>query len=367
MITHAGRTVSFPFAVVLSLAFLTCCLGVPAAEATSVLTTEQMQADLRVLIDTVGAVHPALTDNVARQAFTYRAEKLLDDITEPLPLGAYSLLAARVMRMLPEPDAHTMVGFPSDDLVLPVTFDWVRDGLVITRATADAPLRPGDDVVSIGGLSSDDLLMGLRSFISAENDHWIQVRGKKLLPYRYILDALGAVSDDGAVAIVVRRSSDTAGDVDLHVTLSFTAPNAEDPWLTQLAYRFTGTGPATVRTPRPSKPELIFTGDLYILTSSQTFSSSAWLAVVMSDNDLATIIGEPTGSAPSGYGDILFFDLPETGLTYVVSHKYWIRPDPTRAPSDTLLPDVLIPTTIDDIRTYRDPQLEWVRSALPSD
>ena len=135
--------------------------------------------------------------------------------------------------------------------------------------------------------------------------------------------------------------------------------------LTRLGFRLFAPRSRSVHTPRPVDPELIFDGDLCVLTSEQTFSSGLWIGAVLSDNGLATVVGESTGGAPSGYGDILTFQLPETGLRFFVSHKRWIRPDPSRDPADTLMPDQLVPTSADDIRLQRDPQLEWVRAAPP--
>lgn len=82
-----------------------------------------------------------------------------------------------------------------------------------------------------------------------------------------------------------------------------------------------------------------YSGDIVVLTSRATFSSAADFATVLSDNHLATIVGEPPGSAPTGAGDIVVFQLPNSGLFMQVSYKEFVRPDPTRARS-TLEVDV---------------------------
>ncbi|MBO8162013.1 MAG: hypothetical protein H0Z24_10335, partial [Thermosipho sp. (in: Bacteria)] len=45
-----------------------------------------------------------------------------------------------------------------------------------------------------------------------------------------------------------------------------------------------------------SNEDLIYKGRIYVLTSSYTFSSGNWFAVVIRDNNLGTIVGEPTGN-----------------------------------------------------------------------
>lgn len=448
---------------------LVLAMWAPAADAAGPwLSAEQMEADLRFMIRTVSEVHPALAEPEARAAFEARAGKILEDIHPAMPLSAFSLLAARVLQALPETDAHTGVAFEPDDLALPIRFDWVSDGLVVVQAEAGAPLRRGDLVVRLGGLTPEELLEGLRPFIPAENDNWIRTRGKGLLHSRFMLEALGAVAEDGSVHVVTRRPGDPStgsGAREAEVALGFgpsrpealLPQEAERPWfgwriepehslglfwldvcedtpeyreavdaffaavenagikkvaidvrrntggnsavldaflkyvpaatvrsyrgevrfsaqanaqrgytlLTRLGHLLSKAWPGTMRTPRPSEPDLIFDGDLYVLTSGQTFSSGLWIAAVLSDNGLATVVGEPTGGAPSGYGDILTFRLPQTGVRFSVSHKRWIRPDPALDPASTLMPDRLVPTTVEDIRLQRDPQLEWVRSAPP--
>ena len=94
-----------------------------------------------------------------------------------------------------------------------------------------------------------------------------------------------------------------------------------------------------------------------MLTSPATFSSGSWFAVVLRDNDLATVVGEPTGNAPSSYGDILRFQAPNSKLQFTVSHKYWQRPDPSRDPSDALYPDFAVVQRWTDFVDDGDKQL----------
>lgn len=114
--------------------------------------------------------------------------------------------------------------------------------------------------------------------------------------------------------------------------------------------------------PRPKDEEMIFEGNTYVLISNQTFGEATLLAAVLRDNGLATILGEPTGSAPSSYGEPLQFYTPNLNLYLTVSYKKYFRPDLEKDIAVTLVPDFLIPTTIQDLRMGRDPQIEWVES-----
>ncbi|MBO8140373.1 MAG: hypothetical protein H0Z22_07910 [Thermosipho sp. (in: Bacteria)] len=114
----------------------------------------------------------------------------------------------------------------------------------------------------------------------------------------------------------------------------------------------------TIVNKKVSNKDLIYNGKLYVLTSSYTFSSANWFAVVIRDNNLGIIIGEPTGNQPSSYGDILRFQLPVSGFKFYVSHKKWVRPNTDNDPENSLYPDVEIYTTIEDILNEKDPQME---------
>jgi hypothetical protein len=133
------------------------------------------------------------------------------------------------------------------------------------------------------------------------------------------------------------------------------------PWYARLAFRF-GSLARLFQSAHPWRPEgPPFDGRVFVLTSASTFSSGNWVAVVLQDAGMAEVVGEPTGNAPSSYGDPLRFRLPASGLAFSVSHKRWLRPDTSRDPADALTPDLLVPTTVADLRAGRDPQLDRLR------
>lgn len=85
-----------------------------------------------------------------------------------------------------------------------------------------------------------------------------------------------------------------------------------------------------------------FSGDVYVLTGADTFSSAMDFATLISDNKLGTVVGEVPGNMPSSYGDILYFQTPNARLVFTVSYKYFIRPDASKSDSP-LIPDVVVP------------------------
>lgn len=90
--------------------------------------------------------------------------------------------------------------------------------------------------------------------------------------------------------------------------------------------------------------------DLVVLTDEGTFSSASMLAVYVRDGGLGTIIGRPSANMPNHYGDILYFQLENTGAYVTVSHKQWLRPDQS-AQGNELTPDVVTAVGEDALET----------------
>ncbi|MFZ5353135.1 MAG: S41 family peptidase [Bacillota bacterium] len=88
--------------------------------------------------------------------------------------------------------------------------------------------------------------------------------------------------------------------------------------------------------------DLLFNGDVYVITSKSTFSSATWFAVLLRDNNLCKVIGEPSGNRPSAYGDVLTFQLPYSKLSFSLTYKQFSRPAVEKHNEPALIPDYLI-------------------------
>lgn len=85
--------------------------------------------------------------------------------------------------------------------------------------------------------------------------------------------------------------------------------------------------------------DLTFTGNVYVLTSNDTFSSAMLFAEYIKDNSLGTIIGETPGNAANACGDITFFQMHESGLILACSTKIFTRADSDN-PELVITPDI---------------------------
>ena len=102
-------------------------------------------------------------------------------------------------------------------------------------------------------------------------------------------------------------------------------------------------GPFLVKSPsgyrkNNREQELLFTGNVYILTSIKSFSSAMMFPQMIKDNGLGKVIGQAPGNDPNGYGDVVHFYMPNSNLFMQVSYKKfhrvnqattekWVEPD----------------------------------------
>ncbi len=98
-------------------------------------------------------------------------------------------------------------------------------------------------------------------------------------------------------------------------------------------------------------------GGLFILTGRKTFSAAMNLVTRAERHTQALFIGEPSAAAPNHYGDPVFEQLPNTGLTYITSTLYWqdAQPDDKR---QWIYPDIPVQETFDDWLRGRDGAIE---------
>ena len=96
-----------------------------------------------------------------------------------------------------------------------------------------------------------------------------------------------------------------------------------------------------VAEPEKSTAYTGLSGDVYVLTGADTFSSAMDFATLISDNKLGDGGREVPGNMPSSYWDILFFRRPMHDL-FLPYPKYFIRPDASKSDSP-LIPDVIVP------------------------
>ncbi len=107
----------------------------------------------------------------------------------------------------------------------------------------------------------------------------------------------------------------------------------------------------------PQAQPLRYTGPVYLLISSHTFSSAMSCALAAKDYGLATIIGEETGEPVNSTGEIYEFVAPATQLRLYLTTKYFLAPKP-HPDGQGVVPDIAVPTQPQDRAAGRDTVLD---------
>jgi len=115
----------------------------------------------------------------------------------------------------------------------------------------------------------------------------------------------------------------------------------------------------------PPPKELAAGRRLYLLVDGGTFSSAALFALLVRDNALGTLVGEPIGTSTSFNGGELDIPIPNLEYFLSLSAGYLVRPKPEFGESPTLIPDIFLPVTTESLRSGRDPAVEYLLGAAP--
>ena len=416
-------------------------------KSSDMLEPDEMLEDFAYMVEVIESVHPDPYNLIGEKEWGNKKKTLRDKIKDPLTVAEYYFALKGLIISLG--DAHTLLRFEEADKGLPLSFDWVEEGLVILEDYGE--FNKGDLILKIGDKEPLDLLHHLDRMVSSENIYWVKNDSKRLLQKRSVLEYLDLVENDTVLFSIdrngevfkltspfeVKRSreeeleeiiADRHGwyidqdnnlalfyvkvcfndeefkkevedffaavkrseienviiDVreniggDSRVMEAFMRQLPIDRYITygttirysELAAKRAGmrrTKGASTYPPSTRRVEPVedpFQGNVFILTGNQTFSSGNWIAVVFYDNDLGTVIGEPTGNAPSSFGDMLSFQLPNTRFVLGVSHKNFIRPDPSNDPINSLYPHVIVNKTREDIINDSDPMINYIKENL---
>jgi hypothetical protein len=105
-----------------------------------------------------------------------------------------------------------------------------------------------------------------------------------------------------------------------------------------------------------SRDDVNVTGHLFVLIGRNTYSSAMLNAYELDRQTAAILVGEPTGQKPRSFGEVKFFDCPNTGLRVQYSTTTF---DPG-IDTDSLMPELAAVQTSETFFAGRDPAIEAV-------
>jgi hypothetical protein len=299
---------------------------------------------------------------------------------------------------------------------LPIDFRWFADGLVVNAATADYQELLGARVRTIGGKAPEQFLTDLAPYISYENETWLRVKSIDLMPASGVLQHFGMLDADHRVSLQLEKTGGEVVTVSMPVVLgnvkkigmSFglhiptVAYNSHpDAWywsqyladsqtlfiqynrcendsthhfgdVARQAFaeakshpvkrvvidlRWNGGGDSRVIRPLMSglASRRKDVGEIFALIGPYTFSSALDNAQELHKDLSAILVGEPTGGALDGYGEVSNFTLPNSKLVIRFTTKRW---GVKGGAHTTLIPDLPVAFKLADFIAGHDPALE---------
>nr|WP_320058004.1 S41 family peptidase [uncultured Bacteroides sp.] len=108
--------------------------------------------------------------------------------------------------------------------------------------------------------------------------------------------------------------------------------------------------------------KLIFEGNIVFIQNAKTYSSAGLLISTVMDNNMGIVIGSESSYKPCNYGDILYWELPNTNIKGTLSHKVFTRPNIAKCTDTSLTPTVHLTPSWLEVLGNKDICWEWILS-----
>lgn len=399
-------------------------LGHPfRTEEIPTLTLEQKQDDLNQFIRVLRSNHPTVITNYEEfkplfEAVQERVKQI--ETTEEFYFLLNELLVATR-------DGHTFFysGLKNEDVDLPY-LKWTSENELIF-VMDEGEFQTGDKILAVGGMNAEDLFEAAKTLIPAEHDGRIEaLLSHSFIHQGKYLRYLGLVDDSDHVEILVDRNGEELSfllpikyntthndkindlfDTNVQNPYRFSIDELNNFGLIEMSQfiwtelyeemlkdffedvkenniehividvRGNPGGNSQVimelfryidvdfDSNRPKYEELLFMGNFYVLTNSNSFSASTMLATNLKYNIGATLIGETPGNNIVFTGDGQLFPLENSNfVAFIPTSLFHVRGVPLEEQHQPLKMDYPIEVTREAIINGEDPWMEKVREIL---
>jgi len=117
----------------------------------------------------------------------------------------------------------------------------------------------------------------------------------------------------------------------------------------------------------PYPEKMRYSGNVFVLIDGGTFSSAGSTVWCIKHYNIATIIGTETGGTDVHYGYPIKRKLPNSGLTYYISHIKWYQIGADDKSIHGLIPDYEIDESVEDIKNNMDSALNFTIKLIEQD
>lgn len=385
-------------------------------EPRAALNALQWREDLRFLAAQLPQRH--VNPFFATERATFDA--LVADLDRRIPTLTDNEVIVGLMQLVASlKDGHTTLPIPETFQTYPFRARWFQNALYITEATRGFEVLLGARLKRIGTVDIADAFARIASFTSWETPMDARVRTQRLFSFPDVLLTAGFGEPTNPISIELQLKGNatetrqlkpmeqqTADWVDAQASKPLYRQQQDtDSWFQllraeKIAYvkynacrgvkliaRVTADMSSALERGDADRVVLDLRGNaggnsealaplldtlrdklivnkrnhLFVLIDRETFSSAvinAWQIRTMFPN--ATFVGEPTGGALNDFGEVLQFQLPNSGLSvWYSTARFEFRP----GVEGSLEPDIHIETSIEDWLSGVDPVLRFVAKA----
>jgi len=114
----------------------------------------------------------------------------------------------------------------------------------------------------------------------------------------------------------------------------------------------------------PYPEKMRYSGTVFILIDGGTYSSAGSTVWCINHYHIATTIGKETGGTGVHYGYPIKRKLPNSGLSYYISHIKWYQIGADDSSTHGLIPDDEIVVSIEDIKNNNDSAVDFVMKLI---
>jgi hypothetical protein len=308
---------------------------------------------------------------------------------------------------------HTNINF-KDATIFPLLFYWFEEGIFLVRADVDYRKYLYAQVIEVNHRPILAVIQSLSTLLPDKNEGAIKTETPQFLSSPTFMNGLNILSSRDSILLKLCRAGDTmiisvpakaAADITLtkykppQIPLRHSSKKnywyhydssadfiyfnyskcTEDPaypfsefqkdFFRDVAQKNPGkliidlrdNGGGNERILFPFIEELYSSGlnrpnKVYVLIGRKTFSSALLNVLDIEDKIKITTIGESTSGSINHFGEVQFFQLPESGLKVSYSTKHFIRNKEMDGPVN---PDIVIPETLSDFTNGTDSTLNY--------
>lgn len=361
--------------------------------------------DLDCLATQLVYLHAGAFHTVSRERFDAEVERLraaLPTLDDRQIIARFAQIAA----LIDDGHTYAAVHESPLIHLFPLELRWYGEALIVTSAQAEDQHAVGAAVVYIGDMPIAEAVEAVTPFISADNAYHFKGRSPHFLVTPAVLYAAGVLPSPERATYTLLRDGETftltvnavqstarPALIGLYEALEITPPLSQQHrdqhyWYTFLDDNRTLYVQYNVCQDDPTQPFAAFVAEMFasadahavqrvvvdlrynsggasrlfapfiqeirrrpalntedglrVLIGRGTFSSAMQNAIQLRRETNATLMGEPTGGQPNGYGEVRSFTLPNSRLRIQYSTAYFRNLPGSRA--DAVTPDVWVET-----------------------